>query len=383
METSTRTAKAEVIQQLDAFDRPIERTSFDGGALARLTRFPQHWTPASDLASTPGMEPQLTHDPGSLQAGQDEVASMSLAEFVRRKFIPDFVEIKRSAGRAHFREILKNILLSERGDCGLAESYERTNVKRNAIETWPYMDSLRLCDIDEETIQHITSTALESGYSIQTATHIRNVIRAIYSHAIVACRYKGRNPATLVSMPAMAHKDAHSLTLAQLKQVMAAMRFPERPIALFSILTEMNLVEICGVQWQYVNLSADRHFVQEEWLPPKTIAVRNQWYRGEFRSVMGSRKRFVRVSELLCSILRDLKGSNQFVRPQDFVIASRSGSPIYPGNIAKRRLKTIGQSCDMPWLSWRVFHRTHLRLRAEFGRHFYKEIEKILPPQCP
>jgi hypothetical protein len=133
------------------------------------------------------------------------------------------------------------------------------------------------------------------------------------------------------------------------------------------------------LQWQYVNLSGNRQSVEGEWIPPKTIAVRNQWYRGEFRLVTESRKRHVAVSELLCSILRDLKCTEQFAKPQDFVLTSRSGTPLYPGNIAKRRLKSIGQASEMPWLSWRVFHRTHARLRAEFGRHLHKEYQKVLP----
>src|SRR5260221_14180845 len=112
---------------------------------------------------------------------------------------------------------------------------------------------------------------------MQAATHIRNVIRAVYSHAISRCCYTGRNPASLVTLPAIAHKDPHTLTLVQLKEVLAAMRFPESTIALFSILTDMNLVEICGLQWQYVNLSNNRHFVEEDWIPAKTIAIRNQW----------------------------------------------------------------------------------------------------------
>jgi len=335
---------------------------------------------------TPWEEPQVAlqenNPTRTLRSDREEVSSMSLAEFVRRKFIPEFVDTKSSAGRAHFREILKCILISEGASSGLAETSEGPNVKRKSIKSWPYMDSLALCEIDEDAIRHIANTAMESGYSIQTVTHIRNVIRAIYSHAIAACYYTGRNPAALVTLPTISHKGAQTLTLAQLKEVMAAMRFPERAIALFSLLTEMNLVEICGLQWQFANLSANRHFVEGDWIPAKTIAVRNQWYRGEFRPVIGNRKRFVPVSELLCSILRDLKCNDQQTGPQSFVLASRNGSPIYPGNIAKRQLKSIGKSCDMPWLSWRVFQRTHVMLKNEYGRHFYQEIEKVLPLQC-
>ena len=378
----------EYLQHSDSCDRTLNGASSASSseAIPHLNGFPKHWAILSGPAHGPYLDSlsviDTTDAAYSVQTGEGDLSSPRLADFVRQRFIPEFVEIKTSAGRAHFREILKYILLSEVVDCGCADTYERTNVRRKAVKSWPYMDSLRLCDIDENSIRHIVAMALESGYSIQTATHIRNVIRAVYSHAISTGSYTGRNPAALVTLPAVAPKDEQSLTLVQLKSVLAAMRFPESTIALFSILTDMNLVEICGLQWQYVNLSNDRRFVEDDWIPAKAIAIRNQWYRGEFRPAIGRRKRFIPVSDLLCTVLRDMQCNKQFARPQNFVLASRSGSPVYPGNIAKRRLKSIGQSCQMPWLSWRVFHRTHLRLKAEFGRSFHKEIERVLSAQC-
>ncbi len=341
---------------------------------------------ATGNTSQPDLNSKFTlrtsDDSGSHQGDHNGVASMSFGEFVRHRFIPEFVENKMSAGRRHFREILKYILLSENGSHASADTSERKSSKRKAIASWPYMDSLRLCDINEDAVQHIISTALSSGYSLQTAKHIRNVIGAIYSHAIKACCYTGSNPAALVPLPAVVPRDDHVLTLAQLKEVMGLMRFPESAIALFALLTEMSLVEISGLQWQCVNLSGNAQLSGEDWIPAKTIAVRSQWYRGEFRPVMRSRKRFVSAPELLCSMLLDLQSRSHFTGAQDFVLASRSGSPVYPGNIAKRRLKSIGQSCDMPWLSWHAFSRTHLRLKSEYGRYLQKEYAKVLPLQC-
>ena len=45
------------------------------------------------------------------------------------------------------------------------------------------------------------------------------------------------------------------------------MRYPEKDIALFALLTGMNVTEICGLKWQYVNLSNDRHIVDDEVIP--------------------------------------------------------------------------------------------------------------------
>jgi len=374
-------ATDDFLQRLEPRDR-VNGLGVNEESLPNVTRSRPIWFVES-LIRTPNPDTQLSHEASDMahsnQEDRVDVSLMRLADFVQRKFIPEYVQIRRSAGRAHFHAILKHVLCPEDVAQAFAGSSQKADAKRKAIHGWPYMGSLRLCEIDEKRIQHLTTVALGHGYSIQTVTHMRNVLRAIYSHAIRACRYEGMNPATQVILPAMARKTAHTLTLSQLKQLMPVMHYPEKGIALFALLTEMSVAEICGLQWQHVNVSSNGIAVDEDWLPPKTIAVRNQWYRGEFGPVMGSRSRLVPVPELLCSILRDLKNRKQFTRPQDFVLASRSGTPVYPENIAARRLKSIGRANEMPWLSWHVFHRTHISLRSEFGRQLHKEYEKVLP----
>jgi hypothetical protein len=113
--------------------------------------------------------------------------------------------------------------------------------------------------------------------------------------------------------------------------------------------------------------STQNHRCQETELP------------GEFKPVVGTRKRFIPLPELLYSILQQLKHRKTSLAPDDFVLASRTGTPIYPDNIAARRLKWIGITLEIPWLSWHVFHRTRTKLMGEFGRHLNKELEKTLP----
>ena len=143
----------------------------------------------------------------------------------------------------------------------------------------------------------------------------------------------------------------------------------------------MSLAEICGLQWKYLNLSNVGKLLEGEFVPPKAIAVRKQSCRGEFGDVLGARRRLVRIPDLLCSILRDLKCRKRFAAPDDFVLASRNGTPINAENLVARRLKSIGGSLEMPWLSWWVFHRTGINLRSELGRRLPEELEKILPPR--
>ena len=308
-----------------------------------------------------------------------KTSEMTLAEFVEHKFVPEHVATKRSAGRAHFQAILKHVLTPEQVDRAFRVDEEKSKVKLRAIEGWPYLDAMRLSDVRPDQIQQIIARALERGYSTQTATHIRNVIRTVFSHANKVRCFVGENPAASVILPGMARKEAHALTLDQLKQVILVMRYPERQVALLGILTEMSVAEICGLQWKCVNLSDVRHMIDGEWIPPRTIAVRKQSYRGEFSAVLGSRNRDLPVPDLLGSILQSLKTQTRFTSREDFVVSSRTGTPINQDNIAARRLKSIGKRLEMPWLSWHVFHRTHVTLNAEFGRQLPNELKKALP----
>jgi site-specific recombinase XerD len=306
-----------------------------------------------------------------------EYSSMRLAEFVQNRFVPEYVALRESAGRAHFRAILKYILPHEQVARAFVVAAHKKKPRLDANQNWPYLDSLRLRDISPDKIAELASAALSSGYSTQTVAHIRNVVHVIFSHAIKTGCYLGENPASLVTLPAITRKQPHRLTLTQLKQIMHVMRYPERHLALLVILTDMNVAEICGLQWNYVNLSSQTYPVQEESLPSRTIAVRNKWYRGEL-SATGNRNRLIVASDVLCSVFQELKNRKHFCGADDFVLASRAGTPIHPENVAARRLKTIGKRFEMPWLSWHVFHRTRVNLQSELGRHFDKELENVL-----
>ena len=60
---------------------------------------------------------------------------------------------------------------------------------------------------------------------------------------------------------------------------------------MFAILTSMNIAEICGLQWKRVNLTDGFVTVDGESLPPLSIAVRRQWYRGEYGAVKAKGRR--------------------------------------------------------------------------------------------
>jgi integrase len=367
-----------VLDRCRSFDHPLVRTTL---AIERCADEEWQLSPlvpklvVNDWHS-PDLRPDLTMAESSRMEEGPRRGPMSLAEFVQSRFVPEYVANKRIAGRTHFQAILKHIFPPEKAAHVFGARPTKSKIKLRAIPGWPYMDLLRLEDVTPERAQRLVATALKHGYSIQTATHMRNVLRAIFAHAITSGCLVGTNPATSVRLPAMVRKEAHALTLSQLKQVMQWMRYPEKEIALFALATGMSVAEICGLQWRYVNLSGDPQRIRGDRIPPRTIAVRAQSYRGEFRPVLEVHKRLVSIPDLLSSILLQCKSRSTSTAPDDFVIASRSGTPIYPDNIAGRRLKAIGTALEMPWLSWNVFQRTRVNLTRELGGRLLMELEK-------
>jgi hypothetical protein len=161
--------------------------------------------------------------------------------------------------------------------------------------------------------------------------------------------------------------------------VLHAMTYPEKEVALIIVSTDLSIAEICGLQWKYLNLFSSSRMVEQELIPPRTVAIRNQSYRGEMSTVINARKRFVPIPRALASHLFDLKHHRKFIGPHDFVLVSRNGNPIHPGNLAARRLKSIAHRLQIPCFSWSVFSRTRNSLRSELGGRFYSELDGVLP----
>ena len=295
-------------------------------------------------------------------------SAMTIADFVEKAFVPEHVATKKLSGRTHYQAILKHVLTPEEVDRVFQVDQEKARPKLRAVPDWPYLSNVRLRDAAADDVQRLISAALARRYSTQTVTHIRNVVRAVFEHARKKRWFIGENPASQVVLPGMTRKEAHALTLGQAKEVLGIMRYPEKEMALISILTSLNVAELCGLQWKYVNLTEGWSHADGEPIPPRTIAVRKQWYRGEMGRVsQESRNRNLPIPGPLLPILVGLSRRVGFTGPEDFVLVSRAGTPVNQSRIAERRLKPIGKELQMPWLSWHVFHRSHRNLASELG----------------
>jgi integrase len=293
---------------------------------------------------------------------------MTITAFVERVFVREHVATKAASGRTHFQAILKHVLKPEEVHRVFHVGSHGSKIKMKTIPDWPYLGNLPLLETRADDVQRLIQAAVARGYSAQTVKHIRNVVSAIFEHAKKSQCFHGDNPASQVVLPKMVRKEAHALTFAQAKDVLGAMQYPHRELALIAMLTHMNVAEICGLQWKWVNLTDDWCTAEDERIPPRTIAVRRHFYRGELASLpMRSRNRYVAIPEPLLQVLRELRPRQRYTGPDDFVLTSKVGRPVNERDIAKRRLKPIGKRMKMPWLSWRVLSRTHKTLAYQLG----------------
>jgi integrase len=297
-------------------------------------------------------------DTNSFRNRQDELAQnsmMTVASFVENKFIPEHVALKRSSGRAHYKSMLKHVLRPEEVDQMFRGKTRGSTKKLKAVPGWPYLSDVRLCEARPDHVSRLISAAMFRGYSIQTVKHIRNIVSAIFSHAKQEQFLLGINPAKSVRPPELHRKRSYTLTLEKAKEALGLMASPAREMTLLSIFTGMNLTEILGLQWRFVNLTEAESNKVGNSIAPRTIAVRNQLYRGRLECVKKNRLRDLPIQERLLQILLKLRSRGEFVGPDDFVFVCRVGTPVNQNNLLARRIRPVAKQLGVPSVSCQAF----------------------------
>ena len=308
----------------------------------------------------------------------EEAAGPTVEEFVRRAFVPEHVATKQLAGQMHYRAMLKHVIHPEDVDRIFGGAWASSRSKLKGVPGWPYVGSLPLSDVRPDHVQRLIAAAMAHGYSTQTVAHIRRVTSAIFICARRRGLFGGENPAAVAAGPEIVHNRAHVLTLHQTRAALQAMRYPEKEMALIALLTGMNLAEICGLQWKFVNMTSSLRTLDDELIAPRTISVRNTWRRGELVNwTRRNHNASVEITDALLTVLASLSSRKECTGPDDFVLASPTGKPLSQRYIAVRRLKAIGDSIGAPWLSWQVLRRTRMHLIRQFGLEFQR---LVLPP---
>jgi site-specific recombinase XerC len=296
-------------------------------------------------------------------------ARITVADFVQTVFIPECVEKKAGAGKTHFRSILKHIVTPERVEAAFSPAPMRPKAKWKTVDRWPYMDNLKLSEVEAAHVQHLMTQARDHGYSPQTVAHIRNVVRAIFELAMEKQYLVLANPARRIPVPQFSPGKGGVLSPSQTRELLRMMSYPEREMTLLVLLTDMNIPEICGLQWKMANIGDTWHDADGELIAARTLAIREQWCGGDLNSVRPTRRREVPMPNVLLHALVRLKNSSQFTAPEDFVFAAETGKPVNARVIATRKLRDLGKRLNIEGLSWQMLHRAHSSLMFELGPH--------------
>jgi integrase len=307
------------------------------------------------------------------QTQQDPISQnsrMSIASFVENKFVPEHVALKRASGRAHYKAMLKHVLRPEEVDRMLSVRRKRSGQTLKTVPGWPYLSDVRLCDMQPSHVDRLTSAAAARGYSVYTVMHMRNVVSAIFSHARQEKYFVGDNPVSLVRAPEVPRRRTLVLTLSQAREALGVMKYPEREMTVLAVCSGMNLAEILGLQWKQVNLTQAEITNEGKRIPPRSIAVNNQLYRGRLEPVKKSHVRYFPIPSLLLQVLLKLKSRERFVGLDDFVFVSQVGTPVNQNNLLARRLRPIAKQLGVSSLSCQAFRGVRKILASESGIQF-------------
>ncbi len=299
---------------------------------------------------------------------------MTVGEFWRHKFIPELVWALKPSGRKHYR-YLERALLEWCPTCQRSAFWRKPGgrnwncakchpaPKGVTVETLTTPGEFRkksLREVKTEDVQAIVRRAIdESGLSVQTAAHFRNAVSALFRHAKAAGYYAGENPAACVRLPVMQHKETQALTFSQARLLLDVIREPERTAVLVSMLTSMNVAELAGLRWRRVNLTAELATTDGEALPPLSLAVRENCYRGQFTTLKRTaRRRIIPLPGMVVTALSELRRTSKHIGPDDLVFATPAGAPLNENNARRRIIQPAAQkTLGVDWVGWHTFRR--------------------------
>jgi integrase len=245
----------------------------------------------------------------------------TVAEFIERKYKPDVLRGLKKNTQIQYRSLLGKHIL-------------------------PAIGARRLRDIRREHVQSLIWAKVDQQLSSRTVGHIRKVVSAVFDYAITINYYSGDNPASHLRMPE--RKDVRpktAYTYDQARRLLEFLESPEREMVLTALCTSMNVAELCGLRWRYVNLTDEFSLVDGDAIPPFRAAVRWNFTVVQFGSVKtGNRSRTVPLPQMVVEALRRLQAESASTRPDDPVFASRNGTPLDSHNISNRAFKQAGDA---------------------------------------
>lgn len=265
----------------------------------------------------------------------------SLREFVEAKFVPQVVWTKKPGGQEHYNTILN------------------AHVK-------PGLGPLALRDISLEDVQQLLKDKIErEKLSVQTAVHIRNVISAIFEHAIRLGLWNGSKPTDGVVLPRMVRKERRALSGEQAAALVAALGAPSRQVAFLLLCTGLRIGEAMGLKWGRVDwengvLRIEESYRRGVWSDLKTTASR----------------RIVPLPLAVSTELRAWFAITTRTGADDPVFSDAAGVPLKPRTLFTP-VRSVAKGLGLAEITWHWFRHTASTL-AESAGATVSDRQKIL-----
>src|SRR5262245_33816673 len=273
---------------------------------------------------------------------QSPSSLMTVAEFAAGPFEANVLWKLKPAGRKHYKYMLPRVL--------------------------KHLGKVRLCDVDASHVEAMIHDFYKAGYGHLTLHHFKYCVSALFRLAKRLKLYSGENPAHDVALPEnRLPRRRNTLTWDQAARVIRVLKSPYREMAILSMATSLNVAEMCGLRWRYMNLSADLMAVDGETLAPYTLAVRENFYGGEYGTLKtGARRRNVPLTPDLAEMLEKVRERSKFQGPEDPVFSTRTGTPVNSNNASKRHLRPAARKLGFA-VEWHGFRRAHSSFMGEEG----------------
>jgi integrase len=239
----------------------------------------------------------------------------------------------------------------------------RATLERHAI---PYFGSQRLTRIDPPALRAFVKHLQEKGLDPNTVRNAVSPVRAMFATAFGDGAIRSNPTAGLVLAKGAGQKPVKFLNRVQLDALIDEIEPKWRLFVRFLASTGLRISEAVALRWEHVDLRAGEVVVRER---------RRGSDVDEPKSAYG--KRDIPLAPGLARQLREWRAASPRSRDADPVFPSQAGTPLMPGNLARRVLKPAAERAGVPWVTWHVLRHTAASIMFENGLDA-KEVQAVL-----
>jgi integrase len=263
-----------------------------------------------------------------------------------------------------FRVIVQKFLDARVPQLGTAtQAKYRSHIENHVLAD---MGELRMCDIDQPTVETWLNNKREDGLSWWTRTDLRNLLSAIFTKALDWKLWNGENPCERVEIGGKAEKrEKRLLSQAAFARYLAGLEACEklvegvggqavRLMVLVAYVTGLRISEVLALQPSDIDVER------------RTLEVRRRWHRGDIAQPKSQRSKRIRQlgADLAGELSRWIKA-----HPGTWVFQGSEGNPPDDRNLNQHILRPIAVELGLYWegFGFHVFRRQSISWRQEAG----------------